>query len=957
MRPAVLTIEGLTSFREQQTIDFSELELFVITGPTGAGKSSILDAITFALYGDIARVNGHELRDLISHGLSDMRVSLDFFVGGSHFRVARRLGRKASQVASLERIDNGSTTPELERGGVRVVNKRLEEILGLDFEAFTKAVLLPQGEFQEFLRGDVGQRRRILMRLLDLGRYERAGQAARREATRLEAILAEREALIESNYQDATAERLADLKAAVKVALERQKKVEQAKKDAKRIADAAGDAERRIKALDGSKSQLEGVVASLEELSESWPDLEAENAVADEGAAKAALAVAEADKALAGVAKALTKTIERTGDATLLTRLEGAATTFSSGQDEVARLDGEIARAKERATSCASLRDAAEMLEKSAKAQFAEIAKALSDAEAKLRLADAIARCASCIERVSELQRKRDAAAEKRDALVAPREQAEERAHHLEREHAAVALRVDLTPGDTCPVCQAIIETLPPAVKNVEALIAQARDALSKAQTAEHKASTEVVTLEAKLAIATDELNAARQELPKKTEIQTVAEAEGLLAEAKNNLADIQLAAASAHDAVDKAVLAVGETKTSAASADERLEGLTKARGGAQERRQAALSTLTAALGEKLPPDVAAEITRRREELADAEKAHEEAVAVVDAARRAQTGAMGSQAKARERMSAFDADLAGLEGAARVACEAIALEVGDKKLPVVPAEGLDRARGIRAWHERSAKHVEIAGRGIARLRAEIQEVAEKLRSLAEKAELALTATQPAAIAAEIDEASVTAHGSVVAAEKDVEALLELIRKRRELEQAIADDRRLRALYAALARDLQTDHFIAFVLEASMIQLADQASIELEQISDRRYSLVADGGSFEVVDHHNADERRSVATLSGGETFLASLSLALALSTGLRELASVAAERLDAIFIDEGFGALDPETLDVVVEALQRLRDGNRMVGVITHVPALAEQIPEGLVVEATGSASRIRTRS
>jgi exonuclease SbcC len=191
----------------------------------------------------------------------------------------------------------------------------------------------------------------------------------------------------------------------------------------------------------------------------------------------------------------------------------------------------------------------------------------------------------------------------------------------------------------------------------------------------------------------------------------------------------------------------------------------------------------------------------------------------------------------------------------------------------------------------------------------------------------------------------------------VEAQQERIGKRRELEQAIADDRRRRALYAALARDLQTDRFIAFVLEASMNQLADQASIELEQISDHRYSLVADGGSFEVVDHHNADERRSVATLSGGETFLASLSLALALSTGLRELASVAAERLDAIFIDEGFGALDPETLDVVVEALQRLRDGNRMVGVITHVPALAEQIPEGLVVETTSSASRIRPRS
>jgi DNA repair protein SbcC/Rad50 len=142
----------------------------------------------------------------------------------------------------------------------------------------------------------------------------------------------------------------------------------------------------------------------------------------------------------------------------------------------------------------------------------------------------------------------------------------------------------------------------------------------------------------------------------------------------------------------------------------------------------------------------------------------------------------------------------------------------------------------------------------------------------------------------------------------------------------------------------------------MNQLAAQASDQLLRISDGRYSLIADEGSFEVVDHHNADERRSVATLSGGETFLASLSLALALSAGLRELAGTAAGRLEAIFIDEGFGALDPETLDVVVDALERLREGDRMVGVITHVPTLAERIPSGLSVEKNGNSSHILVR-
>jgi exonuclease SbcC len=178
----------------------------------------------------------------------------------------------------------------------------------------------------------------------------------------------------------------------------------------------------------------------------------------------------------------------------------------------------------------------------------------------------------------------------------------------------------------------------------------------------------------------------------------------------------------------------------------------------------------------------------------------------------------------------------------------------------------------------------------------------------------------------------------------------------ELEEAIVVDRQLRTLYNALATDLRADHFLAWILEESMNQLAGQASIELLRISDDRYSLVADAGNFDVVDHNNADERRSVATLSGGETFLASLSLALALAAGLRELASTGASRLDAVFIDEGFGALDPETLGVVVDALERLQQGDRMVGVITHVPDLAERIPMGLLVEKSGPSSRILAR-
>ena len=153
-------------------------------------------------------------------------------------------------------------------------------------------------------------------------------------------------------------------------------------------------------------------------------------------------------------------------------------------------------------------------------------------------------------------------------------------------------------------------------------------------------------------------------------------------------------------------------------------------------------------------------------------------------------------------------------------------------------------------------------------------------------------------------------------------------------------------YEKVANELKTDRFIGFLLDESIEDLALRASNELRKISAGQYSLASSRNNFSVVDHANADERRSVVTLSGGETFLASLALALALAHGIADIAGHSAgARLDAMFIDEGFGTLDPESLDQAVEALERLRDGERMVGIITHVPTLAERIPDGLSVE------------
>ena len=109
----------------------------------------------------------------------------------------------------------------------------------------------------------------------------------------------------------------------------------------------------------------------------------------------------------------------------------------------------------------------------------------------------------------------------------------------------------------------------------------------------------------------------------------------------------------------------------------------------------------------------------------------------------------------------------------------------------------------------------------------------------------------------------------------------------------------------------------------------------------------------MVDHRNADELRSVKTLSGGETFLASLALALALADNVALLSSQNAPKLESIFLDEGFGTLDADTLDIVAGAIEELGATGRMVGVVTHIPDLADRLPVRFQVTKLGATSLI----
>ena len=159
---------------------------------------------------------------------------------------------------------------------------------------------------------------------------------------------------------------------------------------------------------------------------------------------------------------------------------------------------------------------------------------------------------------------------------------------------------------------------------------------------------------------------------------------------------------------------------------------------------------------------------------------------------------------------------------------------------------------------------------------------------------------------------------------------------RSRQQAAHEEQQVAGLLGDL---LRANNFQRWLVNAAIDDLVAEASATLSALSSGQFDLAYDDGDFYVIDHTDADARRSVRTLSGGETFQASLALALALSSQISALAAAGAARLDSIFLDEGFGTLDPETLNVVATTLETLAQGERMVGIVTHVPALAERVP------------------
>jgi len=325
---------------------------------------------------------------------------------------------------------------------------------------------------------------------------------------------------------------------------------------------------------------------------------------------------------------------------------------------------------------------------------------------------------------------------------------------------------------------------------------------------------------------------------------------------------------------------------------------------------------------------LAAELERVRETLASARKAQSAAVSQRDAAAELERTARAAYDDARDAVASLKPPRRG-RGAASLLDEWTAL------VSWAAAETEQRATDVRAIEEKIAQLTE--------------ERTQRLTTLAEQcAAVALEVPrgqEPVAAAREALGRARATHDTLVARAADAARLGD---------ELTASEAR-RDLAHGLSVHLNASHFEKWLLDEALVALADGASELLMGLSGEQYSLQVDAktGNFVVVDHRNADEVRSARTLSGGETFLASLALALALADRIASLAARGAARLESIFLDEGFGSLDPDTLDVVASAIEELGASGRVVGVVSHVTELAERLPVRYELERAGNASTI----
>lgn len=977
----ILALRGarLASLEAPFEIDLSAEPLrsagvFAIVGPTGAGKSSLLDALCLALFdttprlertprqrleeGEESELTARDARTLVRRGAKDAFAEVDF-VGGD--------GRSYRARWSVERTRSGRLRPaqltltDLATGRVTSGTKgevlaATERALGLGLAELRRAVLLPQGEVAAFLDAPADERARLLERL--------TGAEIFAEVSR---VVHEKAAAARRAYENAELARgmLAVLDDAARARLEGEGLA--AKLDAARAEERLGvwvaQRERRaqLAKLRDEESQARAALAELER-QRTLVELSREEVLRAERAELCVEPLAALRRAEASVAEARARLDEERRAAAAAEAEVGPARRATAQASEalaahaaraaegIERARGEVAAAQEAARALA-----ASAVDEAAYASLVAEERALAACRSAL---GPWAEAARAEQTGSEVEREARQAVE---AGQSRRKRLDARASELALDAAAQAARLDearrardraiasrsleahraeLVDGEPCPLCGATEHP-----QGAGALGAWVDEALARAATialALERTRTTLGRVQGQLKACEREIAIAERRAAEGAKVSATARERAARVEAELRIRLETLAISTGEIATELAT-PTGALERALASREAQCAARKTALDEARRRERSVLDGLA--------------VAERR--LREAERAAEREQTALEAARaQAEREADVKAERAHARAEAASRQALAVEAAEAARAEAetvLAIELARASLDRTELERIVDVE--RARLRRARADLDRIDRERASARARLEE--RESRRAAEEALLEEDAgPAPDALDAEIERIRRerdAARRLEASAQAALEQDLALRERARALDESIAAAREEQARWEGLD-DLigaaDGKRFRAHAQSITLERLLAFANAELAQLAPR-YVLVRVSAAGElalaIVDAESGHARRSVQSLSGGETFLVSLALALGLAAMTASEGGRGALRTSSLFLDEGLGALDPASLEVALGALEALRASGRQIAIVTHVPQVAERFAARVEVTPRGA--------
>lgn len=1002
MKPVLLEMEAFGPYAEHTVVDFRRLEenrLFLIHGPTGSGKSTLFDAICFALYGETSGGvrDGSEMRSNHAAPSQEASVHFTFQIGPKYYKIERKPTQQKpgnknptpAKVAFFE-VDEEFKSVKDPLTKIREVEERVEQLLGFDLNQFQQIVMLPQGEFRRLLLADTGEREEILSRLFQTGLYARVTDELARMSNEAkqscQALQQEMETLLAGD----DLEEVEDLETRLK-ALEEERKACQeqlpGRKEgldkARKKRELAEQQQKRLVSLEQVRKELTEQEGREEEMNRKKERLERgrraeklrdtlEYLQRQHDKKKALKEKLAADRAALEEAMEQRSTREEAYDKANeeSDRIEPLTVRISRLEELRPRVEAFEKQRSELQKKRAVLQQHREELE-----QLGQTLETLQKSEQRLKeklpQLRELARAGELRERVQavkgqeqlvvQVHRLRDEFKEKREVLKQQWHQLNESQKKLEKLEAeyrdirrrwmnsqAVVLAEKLEDNEPCPVCGSTEHPQPARSEDgavsdevhnrVFEQLEQERKKVQQRQQAYEKQKAELNNVEQQgvqlkqqlqeewAEYSVDQIREYREHLEAK--LKKAEEAEEELALGEKELKK-----------VERRLEELREEREGRAEEMHRLEQQEQKLAGQVEEVRQALEEQQVEGLEDLNGRID-KLTAERDGLRKAEKETREALQASQTRIAELKSRIGGE---EEQLASVSKELEKLESDWQERLEQAGFDTMEAVTEAMPEPGgLDALQQeLEAWQKERGR---LQNR-LEQLQNEIGEDQEApdLEGAREREQAAEQKLQ------ELRDELTRLQEQEKRLRKLGDQLEERRCKLREQEQEYARINHL----ADLARGGNTlnQKFQTYVLSVLLDDVARQANRRLQDMSQGRYELrrvdvVRDGRSkagleLNVFDTYNGQER-SVRTLSGGEMFITSLSLAL----GLADVAMMRSGglKMEAIFIDEGFGSLDSETLDLAVKTLMNLKEDGRMVGLISHVEELKERIDTRLEI-------------